>query len=257
MTSPHVNPSERGIRLQKRLAHLGVASRRQSEALITAGRVAINGQVVTELGTRALPTDAITVDGNPVISPAEALGTAPGAPIVLALHKPMGIICARHDPQGRPTIYNLLPDDLPFFAHVGRLDFQTEGLLLLTNEGDLARALLRPDNAVPRVYDVKVRGRLSRQAIRRLDEGIPLDGRPTRPVAIERLPSKSKHDWIELTLFEGKHHHVRRILEAVGHPVTKLRRVAFGGIMLDGLRPGAWRVLDACEVTRLRDLASG
>ncbi len=223
---------------------MGVASRRESERLITAGRVVVNGQRVTELGTKVRPSDRIEVDG--------ALVEAPPTPIVVALDKPEGVVCTRTDPEGRETIYDLLDDSLPFMAHVGRLDIATSGLLLMTTDGDLARDLLDTGFAVPRVYHVKVRGLLDRDTIKRLEAGIPLDGNPTRPVVVERIPSTSKHDWVQLTLFEGKNRHVRRILEAVGHSVTKLRRVAFGSIKVDGLRPGQWRLLEPSEVARLR-----
>ncbi len=237
-------PSEEGpMRLQRRLAQLGVASRRASERLITAGRVRVNGRVVTELGTRVTPRDAIAVDGRPV----EALD-----PIVGVLHKPPGVLCAASDDRGRDTIYDLLPPDLPFLAHVGRLDYQTAGVLLLTNDGALARRLLHPDTRVPRVYEVKIRGHLGPAALARLEAGIELDGRPTLPVVVERVRSRSRHDWLRLTLFEGRNRHVRRILEAVGTSVTRLIRTSFGNITLEGLPPGGFRLLDAGEESTLR-----
>jgi len=231
------------MRLQRRLAQLGVASRRASERLITAGRVRVNGRVVTELGTRVTPRDAIAVDGRPV----EALD-----PIVGVLHKPPGVLCAASDDRGRDTIYDLLPPDLPFLAHVGRLDYQTAGVLLLTNDGALARRLLHPDTRVPRVYEVKIRGHLGPAALARLEAGIELDGRPTLPVVVERVRSRSRHDWLRLTLFEGRNRHVRRILEAVGTSVTRLIRTSFGNITLEGLPPGGFRLLDAGEESTLR-----
>lgn len=233
------------MRLQKRLAHLGVASRREAERMIQAGRVAVNGAVVTRLGTRVSSRDRIAVDGATVGSQER---------LYVMLFKPDGVLCTRMDPQGRSTIYELLPDDLPYLAHVGRLDYRTEGLLLLTNDGDLAAALMSPASAVPRVYHVKIRGRLSRAASQRLEAGIPLAGRPTRPVAVERLQSRSKHDWLRVTLFEGKNRHVHRIIEAVGSSVTRLRRVELGPLTLAGLAPGEHRLLEPHEVSQLRAL---
>ena len=232
------------IRLQKRMAQLGIASRRQSEKLISAGRVKVNGQLVTELGTRVHPSDRIALDGKAVEPLKQAL--------VLLMNKPPGVICTRSDDPEARTIYDLLPPDLPFVSYVGRLDVATEGVLLLTSDGELARGLTHPERAVPRVYQVKVRGRVSTETLRRLCEGIPLDDRPTRPVEAKQLSHGERHDRLELTLFEGRNRHVRRIMEAVGHPVMKLRRVSFGGVRIDGLPLGRWRYLEPSEVQLLR-----
>jgi 23S rRNA pseudouridine2605 synthase len=233
------------MRIQKRMAHMGVASRRECERLIREGRVTVNGRMVTEMGTTVVPDDAIAVDGQPV--------NEPEGPTIIVLNKPPGVVCTRADPEGRDTIYDLLDPSLPHLAHVGRLDLQTEGVLLLTNDGDLTQGLLRPENGVPRVYHVKLRGRLNRAAWKRLEEGIPLDGRPTAPLNLERLPTKSRHDWISLTLTEGRNRHVRRLMEAVGHSVTRLRRVSFGGINAEGLPVGRWRNLSSQEHRQLKD----
>jgi len=230
------------VRLQKRLAQLGVASRRASEKLILEGRVRVNGRVESVLGTKVTPQDLIEVDGNPV----ESQET-----LCILLYKPAGTLCTTTDSRGRATIYDLLNDALPFLAHVGRLDYNTEGLLLLTNDGELAQALLSPDSAIARVYEVKIRGRLSSEAISRIEAGIPLEGRPTKPVFVEKMPSKSKHDWIQLTLFEGKNRHIHRIMQAVGTSVTRLRRVSFANLTLSGLQPGDYRVLSARELQGL------
>ena len=228
------------------MAQLGVASRRESERMIELGRVAVNGVVVTTPGTKVRPTDRVAVDGRTV--------EAPGGSPVYVLFKPEGYVTAARDPEGRRTIYELLPPSLPFLAHVGRLDYTSEGVLLLTTDGDLAQALLRPDSGIPRTYEVKIRGRLTGEEIDRLTQGIPLDGRPTRPVVIERMPSRSQHDWVRVTLFEGRNRHVRRIFEAVGHTVRRLVRVSFAGVTLEGLRPGDHRPLDPDEIGRLRAL---
>jgi 23S rRNA pseudouridine2605 synthase len=232
------------IRLNKRLAQLGAASRRGADRLITEGRVKVNGRLVTELGTAVAPGARITIDGHELsVRAAELTG---------ALYKPPGYLCTRDDPQGRKTIYELLPADLPFMAHVGRLDFNTEGLLLLTTDGELAQQLLLPANAVPRTYEVKIRGRLSPEAVRKIEAGIALDGRPTRPVEVERTPTQSKHDWLRLTLFEGRNRHVHRLIESVGSTVTRLRRVSFGGVELGDLPMGGFRLLDDSEIHLLR-----
>jgi 23S rRNA pseudouridine2605 synthase len=233
------------IRLQKRMAQLGIASRRASEKMILAGRVKVNGKLQDVLGTKVSLTDSIEVDGSPV----EAI-----APLYVLLHKPMGTLCTTTDPRGRSTIYELLGEELPFLAHVGRLDYNTEGLLLLTNDGDLAQSLLRPEYAIARVYEVKIRGRLSKEDRMKIETGISLDGRPTKPVILEKMQSKSKHDWLQLTLVEGKNRHIHRIFKAVGTSVTRLRRVSFATLTIDGLEPGEYRLLKAREVSALRDM---
>ncbi|TNF31958.1 MAG: rRNA pseudouridine synthase [Deltaproteobacteria bacterium] len=236
-----------GIRLQKRLAELGVASRRESERLIEAGRVRVNGKVVTELGTRVRATDRIAVDGREL---------AAARPLTLVMNKPRGVLCARKDPEGRPTIYGLLPPDTPHLGHVGRLDFNTEGVLLLTNEPGLAEGLLRPENNVPRTYEAKLRGRISDDDLQKVADGIPLDGRPTHKVLVTRLVGReSNADWIRLTLTEGRNRHVHRIFEAVGQQVARLKRVAFAGITAKGLTFGKTRRLTRDEVERLRRTA--
>lgn len=233
-----------GVRLQKRMAQLGIASRRQSERMISAGRVKVNGLLVTELGTRVDPGDTIAVDDTTVNALKKAM--------VIVMHKPSGVICTRSDDPEARTVYDLLPEDVPFVSYVGRLDVATEGVLLMTTDGELARALTHPDQAVPRVYHAKVRGNVSRHTLQAIREGIPLDGRPTRPVEAQHLVRGDRHDRLELTLFEGRNRHVRRIMETVGHPVMKLRRVSFAGITTDDLPQGRWRTLEPAEVARLR-----
>ena len=237
-----------GERLQKRMAHLGIASRRESEKMIQAGRVTVNSRRVTELGTRVMPDDVIALDGYPVLDN--------NVTLVALLHKPIGVVSTRTDPEGRETIYDLLDKDMPWLAHVGRLDIMTEGCLLLTNDGDLAEQLLLPATGVPRVYHVKVRGRVDSKSMKKLQDGVVLDGRRTRPTNLSRLPSKSKHEWLQLTLTEGRNRHVRRIFEAVGHSVTRLRRVSFAGITIEGLARGNWRLLDPKEIAALRRIAA-
>jgi len=240
--------SNEPIRLQKRLAEFGVASRREGERLIVAGRVRVNGVVVTELGTRVTSADRVAVDGRAL---------AASAPMTLVMHKPRGVLCARTDPEGRQTIYDLLAPGTPHLGHVGRLDYNTEGVLLLTNEPGLAEALLRPENAISRTYEAKLRGRIDNAQLARIAAGIPLDGRPTHPVSIARIESRqSNSDWIRLILTEGRNRHVHRLFEAVGLSVARLRRVAFASVTVRGLEPGQSRALSPEEVGRLWRLAS-
>ena len=231
-------------RLQKLLARAGVASRRSSEELIRAGRVTVNGEVVTELGTKADPeTDDVRVDGERLRSEQKR---------VLLLHKPPGVVTTLNDPEGRPTIRHFLPELFERVYPVGRLDFNSSGLLLLTNDGDLAARLLHPRYRIPRTYRVKVDGHPSEAALARLRRGIKLDDGVTGPsqVVIEkRLPTKT---WLRMTIREGRRREIRRMCEAVGHLVDKLVRVQFGPIELDRLPPGRWRFLQEEELDALR-----
>lgn len=233
------------IRLQKFLSQAGVASRRASEDLITAGRVSVNGKVVTELGTRVDPDrDRVEVDGREVAA-AEKLW--------IALHKPRGYVVSRHDPQGRPTIYELIPEGFSGLFHVGRLDFDSEGLILLTNDGDAANRLLHPRYEMDRVYDVGVKGRVSDETIELLLSGVELEDGPARAIEVKRRPSPGPGaDRLLVTMREGRKREVRRLFEAVGHPVRRLIRKRFGPIELGTLRSGRWRRLSAWELTALR-----
>jgi pseudouridine synthase len=234
-------------RLQKILARAGIASRRAAEELIRTGRVTVNGVTVTELGTRADPArDEIRVDG-------ERLPKRP--PVYVVLYKPVGVVTTREDPQGRPTVRELLPPDLQHLFPVGRLDFRSAGLLLLTNDGDLAARLLHPRAQIPRVYRVKVDGRPSQRALGRLRRGVRLEDGVTGPAEVEIEELRPGKTWLRITLREGRRREVRRMCEAVGHPVDKLLRVRFGPLELGRLRPGQWRLLSPLEVERLRQAA--
>ncbi len=212
--------------------------------MILAGRVAIDGTVVRTLGTRADPTrDIVTVDGERIGSPSRRR--------VLLLHKPRGVVTTLHDPQGRETVRDLLDGIDERVFPVGRLDMQTTGLVLLTNDGALAAQLAHPRTHVARVYRVKVHGRVDARALARLRRGVRLaDGivRPSAARIVQLLPTKT---WLELTLHEGRWHVVRRLFETLGYPVDKLARVAFGPLRLGKLAPGAWRELRPQEVARL------
>ncbi len=228
-------------RLQKILSQAGVASRRASEALMREGRVTVNGDTVRELGTKADPSrDDIRVDGRR-IKIAERRR-------YLLLNKPRGFVTTRSDPQRRPTVIDLLAGVREYVYPVGRLDFDSEGLLLLTNDGDLAARLTHPRHGVARVYDVRVLGDVDRHDVERLAKGVTIDGRRTGPAEVARLgPSH-----LTITVREGRNRQVRKMCDAIGHPVTSLRRIAIGPITDPHLKPGRWRDLTAAEVERLR-----
>jgi 23S rRNA pseudouridine2605 synthase len=228
------------IRLQVYLARSGVASRRASEELIRRGKVTVNGRVVTELGTKVDPArDKVTVSGRPV---------RPERPVWIALNKPLGYVTTRHDPQGRPTVYDLIPKKLHHLFHVGRLDLNSEGLLLLTNEGQLANRLMHPRYGVTKEYLADIAGTPSRQALARLVNGVQLDDGVAEAVEAELLyqggPSGSR---LRLVLQEGRYREVRRMLETIGHPVRGLLRIRFGPVQLQGVKKGEWRYLSTAE----------
>ncbi len=235
---------DRGERLQKFLARAGIASRRQCEALIAAGRVLVNGQVVRTLGTRVRPgRDRVHVDGEAVRA---------GAPVTILLHKPAGYITSRSDPQGRPVVTSLVAQaGLPRLFPVGRLDWDTEGLLLLTNDGELANALTHPRYAVRKVYHAKLKGHPTPESLARLTRGIVCDGEPLAALAVDVLHPTRQNTWVAITLEEGRYRHVRRMCEGVGHPVLKLTRVALGPVRLGSLPRGRWRPLSPDELRGL------
>jgi 23S rRNA pseudouridine2605 synthase len=229
-------------RLQKILARAGVSSRRGAESLMTEGRVTVNGDVVRELGTKAdIATDDVRVDGVRI--------RPPDRPVHLLLYKPKGYVTTRHDPQGRPTVMDLVPAVAGLFP-VGRLDVTTEGIILMTNDGAFAERVAHPRYEVPRVYHAKVRGVPDRETVLRLRQGVTVDGE-RMAVDHARVIEAENNAWLEVTLHEGKHHEVKRILEAVGHPVSKLKRVALGPLTLRGLSPGEFRSLTPPEVQAL------
>jgi 23S rRNA pseudouridine2605 synthase len=237
-------------RLQKVLAHAGVASRRAAERLILEGRVTVNGAIVRELGTKVDPDrDAIKLDGKRV-------GAPPSRATWLLLHKPRGVVTTLSDPEGRPTVRDFLGGITTRVYPVGRLDYASEGLLLLTDDGALARDLMHPSSGVTKTYLAKVRGMPPPETLRRLARGVPLDGRRTGPATV-RVTRPGDNAWIEITIAEGKNRQVRRMLQAVGHPVQRLRRIRYGGIELGRLPVGTVRALTDAEVARLRKAAGG
>lgn len=232
-------------RLQKVLAHAGVASRRAAERLIREGRVSVNGEIVSKLGTKVDPTrDAIKLDGRRV-------GAPPPAPVYLMLNKPREVVTTLSDPEGRTTVLDLVRGLCRRIYPVGRLDYHSEGLLLLTDDGELARDLMHPSRGVVKVYQVKVRGNPPAQTLQRLSRGVTIDGRLTRPVAVRTLRSGTNM-WLEIQVNEGRKHLIRKMLQAVGHPVSRLRRTRYGPLVLGRLPSGQHRPLTASEVTRLR-----
>ena len=234
------------VRLQRYLAAGGVAARRKAEELITAGRVRVNGVIVTVLGTKVDPAhDDVTVDGEAVVAQDN---------FYVLFNKPKGCITAVTDDRGRPTVMEYLPNLPVPVKPVGRLDFYTEGVLLLTNDGELAARLLAPASHVPKTYHVKVHGQLSREHLTALRRGIQLDdGTTTLPAEVAELPGESKYTWLALTIHEGKHRQIHRMIEALGYRVDKLQRVAFANLTFHALRIGDARELTQLELNALRD----
>ena len=225
------------MRLNAFLARAGVASRRRADELIKAGRVTVNGepgQLNTVVGAR----DRVEVDGREVQRQRLRY---------VLLHKPAGVVTTARDPQGRPTVVELVPEE-PRVVPVGRLDIDTTGALLLTNDGDLAHRLAHPRYGVEKTYVADVEGDPDDEALQRLSDGIALDDGPTAPARARRLGRGR----VELVLHEGRKHQVKRMLAAVGHPVTRLHRSAYAGLRLEGLEPGECRELEPSEVERLR-----
>jgi 23S rRNA pseudouridine2605 synthase len=233
------------VRLQAFLARAGVASRRASETLIEEGRVRVNGQVVTELGTKVTPDrDTVAVDGDEVEL---------RRPLWVALHKPRGYVTTRDDPSGRRTVYDLLPTDLHHLFHVGRLDRQSEGLLLLTNEGEVAHRLLHPSFGMDKEYVATIEGAPTYEDLDLLVQGVEVEGETLRADSVEVLPGAERGETrLRMILREGRYREVRRMLEAVGHTVSKLVRRRFGPIRLGQLRRGEWRELTPQELAALR-----
>ena len=236
-------------RLNLVLARAGLASRRAADRLIAEGRIRVNGSVVTALGTRVDPEeDRVTVDGR-------ALPAAPRRHTYLMLNKPRGCVTTLSDPEGRPTVLGLLRGVTVRVFPVGRLDYQSEGLLLLTDDGELARALMHPSSGVTKTYRAKVRGVPEVDSLARLARGVRVDGRPTQPAQVSLLRRTGSTAWVELVLHEGRKRQVRRMLEAIGHPVQRLRRTRYDGLELGSLPAGRFRPLTAREVATLRSSA--
>jgi 23S rRNA pseudouridine2605 synthase len=233
------------MRLAKYLATAGVASRRAAEAIIREGRVSVDGATVTDPAREVKPENVVRLDGEPV--------KADSARVVYAVNKPQGVVSTARDPQGRPTVVSLVPSAVRLYP-VGRLDIDTTGLLLLTNDGELAHRLTHPRFEVEKTYRAVVAGAPVREAeLKALRNGVQLDDGRTAPAKVRRLAA----DTIELTIHEGRNRQVKRMCEAVGHPVRRLERVAFGPLKIGELKPGAHRELTRAEVEALSAAGSG
>ena len=231
------------MRLQKFLARAGVASRRASENLMTAGRVTVNGEVVRELGSKVDPlVDVVAVDGN-VVSLSDG-------PVTIMLNKPAGVITTMKAQSNRPIVADLVPcDRYPGLYPIGRLDADTTGILLFSTDGALGNALLHPSHHVPKTYIATVEGNLTDVEADRLRQGVELDDGPTQPAEVS-FPGKRRNR-VRITIHEGRYHQVKRMFEAVGHPVRNLHRERFGDLALGNLKPGEWRELTPDELQQL------
>ena len=232
-------------RLQKLIATAGLASRRKAEALITAGRVRVNGRVVTELGTKAdLHKDRVEVDGRRLV--ADPL-------TYMVLHKPREMVSTLEDPEGRPSLADILRHAPNRVHPVGRLDYHTSGVMLATNDGAFTEALLKPVGAVPKVYLAKMQGRVGIEALEAMRKGVVLDdGRRTRPAEVFVERSERTTTWVNITLKEGRNRQVHRMGDVIGHRVMRLVRLSFAGITADGLRPGDIRPMSSKELDQLK-----
>src|SRR2546423_1951812 len=238
-------------RLQKLIAAAGIASRRHAEEMITAGEVTINGKVVTELGTKADPErDHIKVRGrliNPLLNAREK--------IYVLLNKPRGYLTSLADPEGRPLVSELLPKSLGRLHPVGRLDFNTEGLLLLTTDGELTNVITSAKNQIPKVYRAKVKGVPTDKAVERLRRGIIIgEGERTARAEVRKLRESQTNAWFEVTLYEGRNQQIRRMFDEIGHSVIKLTRTRIGKLEVEPLKAGQWRQLTPREVRQLKNV---
>jgi 23S rRNA pseudouridine2605 synthase len=231
-------------RLQKIIARSGVTSRRAAEELITAGRVRVNGRIVTELGAKADGRrDKIEVDGHRLVAE---------QPIYLVLHKPRNVVSTLSDPEGRPTVADLVRGAGTRVYPVGRLDFATSGVLLMTNDGEFSNGLLHPRGGVPKTYVLKVKGSMEDEDAETWASGVMLEDGKTLPAQVRVLRHEEDKTWVEITLREGRNQQIRRMGEATGFPVMRLARLSFAGVTSEGLRPGEWRPLTVDELTEIR-----
>jgi 23S rRNA pseudouridine2605 synthase len=235
-------------RLQKLIAAAGIASRRHAEDLIVARQVTVNGEVIVELGAKADPaTDHIKVKGrliNPLLSQQK--------PVYVLLNKPRGYLTSMSDPEGRPLVIDLIPSALGRLHPVGRLDFNTEGLLLLTNDGEFTRHITAAKSRIPKVYRAKVKGMPTEKAVERLRRGIAIGDERTARADVRMLRESKTNAWFEVILHEGRNQQVRRMFDAIGHSVIKLVRTRIGNLEEKNLKPGAWRKLNEREVKALK-----
>jgi len=231
------------MRLQKIIAEMGIASRRKAEEMITEGRVTINGKIA-EIGMKAdLLKDHVKVDGKLLVNPEKK--------VYFIFNKPRGVVTSLGDPEGRPTVRDFLRGIRERVFPVGRLDYDSEGMLLLTNDGDFSQAVLHPSKKISKTYIVKVKGVLEEEDIVKLRSGIRLDRTVTAPAHVKRLRKTENNSWIEMTIYEGKKRQIRRMLERVGHPVIRLMRVRIDGLEMGELKPGTFRKMTSEEMKKM------
>ena len=237
------------FRLSVFLLKASVASRRGADQLIAQGSVTVNGQIVTNPATRVeVGRDHVKVDGKLIRKLAPR--------VYLMLNKPTGCVTTAKDPQGRKTVFDLVNRVKVKVEPIGRLDFDSEGMLLMTNDGDLAQKLMSPASKVPKVYKVKVRGHPSREALQTLREGVKLDGRKMLPAKIKSVKKSDDYTWLRITIVEGKYRQVRRMFQTIQHPVVRLRREKIGPLHLEDLAPGRFRYLSQDELDKLRKVVT-
>ncbi|EGD32957.1 rRNA pseudouridine synthase [Streptococcus sanguinis] len=236
------------MRINKYIAHAGIASRRKAEELIRQGKVSINGQVVRELATNVKSGDRVEVEGQPIYNEEK---------VYYLLNKPRGVISSVSDDKGRKTVVDLLPQVKERIYPVGRLDWDTSGILILTNDGDFTDEMIHPRNEIDKVYVARVKGLANKEVLRPLTRGIEIEGRKTQPAVYEIIkvdPAKNR-SVVQLTIHEGRNHQVKKMFQAVGLQVDKLSRTRFGHLDLTGLKPGEYRKLSKKEVSQLHTLA--
>jgi len=245
------DPRTASMRLNQFLARAGVESRRGAEEIIRAGRVTVNGERVTELATLVrLGRDTVKVDGNRIHLPERFA--------YFAFYKPKEVVSTLEDPEGRQCIRDFLPRGVRGLVPVGRLDYHSEGLMLLTNDGELTHRMLHPRFKVEKVYQVKVKGEPDVEGLDRLRRGVTIDGRRTLPVKIRRIPSReTRHTWLEIRMTEGRKNQLREMFFRIEHPVIKLKRVAMGPVLLGSLKPGRLRELTRAEQEALAEASAG
>ncbi len=236
--------------MQKIIAEMGLASRRKAEEMIIEGRVTVNGKVAA-IGMKADPFhDRIKVDGKLLIKPEKK--------VYYVFNKPRGVMTSMSDPQGRTTVQEFFRGIKQRVFPVGRLDYDSEGLLLLTNDGDFAQAILHPSKKVPKTYLVKIKGVLEEEELDRLRKGIKIDGRMTAPAKVKKLKKTESNSWIEMTISEGRKRQIRKMLERVGHQVIRLMRIRINGIEMGPLEPGGYRKLTIEEMhTIMKEIGTG
>ncbi|MBZ2040230.1 pseudouridine synthase family protein [Streptococcus sanguinis] len=236
------------MRINKYIAHAGIASRRKAEELIRQGKVSINGQVVRELATNVKSGDRVEVEGQPIYNEEK---------VYYLLNKPRGVISSVSDDKGRKTVVELLPQVKERIYPVGRLDWDTSGILILTNDGDFTDEMIHPRNEIDKVYVARVKGLANKEVLRPLTRGIEIEGRKTKPAVYEiiKVDQAKNRSVVQLTIHEGRNHQVKKMFQAVGLQVDKLSRTRFGHLDLTGLKPGEYRKLNKKEVSQLHTLA--